>query len=213
MTPDVHTVVVTGEGIAYDKPDHYIINAQLNVTAATAEEALGRLASLTEDSIKALREEGATSDSVRTTAMALHEHYDRGKEARGRVASYALLVRTNTIDETGQWIAKLTSVGGESLQVNHVKPDTSNRKALVNKARTAAVIDARERAAQLADAAGVQLGEILEMSEPSDQSGLMSVRGVAVSGGGEFLPIEAGQVSSTVYVTMTFAIDTNSDTA
>ena len=80
---------------------------------------------------------------------------------------------------------------------------------MIKQARVAAVRDARSRAETLADAAGVDLGEVLEISEQSFIPGPMPVARaeMAMASAADAVPIATGENSYRVNVHMSFAID------
>ena len=91
---------------------------------------------------------------------------------------------------------------GGSIQFTNDKPE-----AVITEARKAAVVDAVAKAKVLAEAAGVEIGRIVEISENSGRPEPMPMlRSMAKDVSAESVPIATGEASYTVSVNVTFAI-------
>ena len=104
-------------------------------------------------------------------------------------------------------VDKSVSLGvNEGGRISFTNADPSE---VIKQARVAAVRDARARAATLAEAAGVQLGEVLQISEQSFMPGPMPVARaeMAMARAADAVPIAPGENSYRVTVNMVFAID------
>jgi uncharacterized protein len=141
--------------------------------------------------------------------LSLNDFYDREqKRVTARVATYPLTVRTPSLEDAGPVLATLSSVAAGSLQVQGLLLVVSDPEALKVSARRAAVLDAASRAQQLAEAAGVSLGPILEITEGQGSRGVRAVRASLMAASpASSMPVEAGEVTSTVAVTVTYAIE------
>jgi uncharacterized protein YggE len=118
-----------------------------------------------------------------------------------------MIVKTRSVEEAGPVLASLSEVAGDSLQVHRMQLAVSEPVVLQVFARRDAVADATARAHQLAEAAGVSLGRILEISEGQVASGGgFAPRGVSFAAAAS-MPVEPGEVTSTVAVTVTYAIE------
>ena len=209
METEPRTLVVTGEGTAHGTPDRCLLHLALNVMAESAANALDRVADLAARAVQSIRELGIEPRDVQTTNLSLNDFYDREKErVTARVASYSLNVRTPSLEDTGPVLAALSSVAGDSLQVHRLQLVVSDPEALEASARRAGVVDASARAQQLTQAAGVSLGHILAITEGQGPRGGRTVRSVGFAGSvASSMPIEAGEVTSAVAVTVTYAIE------
>jgi uncharacterized protein YggE len=210
MDNEPRTLVVTGEGVAHGTPDRCLIHLALNVMADTAANALDQLADLAIRAVRDLRDSGVEPTDIQTTNLSLHDYRER-ERVTARVASYSITVKTRSVEEAGPILATLSEVAGDSLQVHRLQLAVSDPEVLQISARKDAVLDATARAHQLAEAAGLSLGHILEISEGQHERGPRAVRRSAAVGlsigGAASIPIEAGEVTSTVAVTVTYAIE------
>ena len=123
----------------------------------------------------------------------------------GYEVSNTLTVRVREVGNTGAVLDKVVSLGVN--QGGGISFTNTNPAAAIETARREAVEDAVAKARTLAQAAGVQLGPILESSEmtsrphPMPQMA-MKMRAEAADAG----PVEAGENSYRVEVTMSFGI-------
>ena len=208
MDNEPRKLVVTGEGVAHGTPDRCLIHFALNVTADTAANALDQLAALATRSIQALHAAGIEPKDVQTTNLSLHDYHER-EHVAARVASHQMTVKSRSVEEVGHLLASLSEVAGDSLQVHRMQLAVSDAETLQVSARREAVLDATARAQQLAEAAGVTLGRILEISEGQVATAARRVaRGAAgVSLAAVPMPAEPGEVTSPVAVTVIYAIE------
>jgi uncharacterized protein len=202
-------LAVTGEGIAHGTPDRCLLHLALSVMADTAADALDRVADLAALAVESIRELAIEPKDVQTTNLSLDDFYDQHQErVTARVASYSLTVRTSSLKDTGPVLAALSEVAGDSLQVKRLQLVVSDPEALQESARQHAVVDAAKRAHQIAEVAGVHLGPIQEITEGEPPRRGRPVRAMAFAASPvSSIPVEAGEVMSTVAVTVTYAIE------
>ena len=70
-------------------------------------------------------------------------------------------------DNAGAVIDAVVGAGGDAVQINGISPFLSNGAAATEKAREAAVADARARANSYAKYLGVSLGRVISLTEVS----------------------------------------------
>lgn len=206
METEPRTLVVTGQGTAHGIPDRCLIHLALNAMADTAASALDQVADLATRAIQALRDRGVEPNDIQTANISLGDFHEK-QRVTARVASYSLVIKIRSLEEAGPVLASLSGVAGDSLQVQRMQLAVSDPQVLQASARRDAVADATARANQLAEAAGVSLGPILEIREgqvASDQR--FGARGVAFAASSS-MPLEPGEVTSTVAVTVTYSIE------
>jgi uncharacterized protein YggE len=200
------TLVVTGFGTAHGTPDLCIIHLALNAMADTAASALDQVADLATRAVQVLRDRAVESSDIQTVNISLGDFHEK-QRVTARVASYSMAVKLRALEEAGPVLASLSEIAGDSLQVHRMQLAASDPEVLQTSARRDAVVDATGRAKQLAEAAGVTLGPILEIREgqaASDQR--LMARGVSFAAASS-MPVEGGEVTSTVAVTVTYAIE------
>jgi uncharacterized protein len=207
MDTEARTLVVTGQGNAHGTPDRCVMRLVLIVNDMAVASALSEVAVIGNRAVSALRERGVSPRDVQTTNLSLQESYDRSdkRTKTGHQAALELSVNAPSIEQTGPLLAAVAEVAGDSFRVQGFHLAVADTEPLERIARRQAVDDATARAHQLSGAAGVSLGRILEITEGHVATG-RGFRAAALSGGAS-VPVEPGEVTSTVTVTVTYAID------
>lgn len=205
---DAQELVVTGEGSAFGIPDRCVITFALNVMGATSADALDRLGVLAEQVIGLVLEQGVERADVQTLNLSLQDWFDKESQSvTARVATYVLAVSVFGLEGAGSLFAAVAPIAGNSLQVRDMRLSIGDPKPLVAEAQRGAVENALAKAYELADAAGVHLGQIISINDGgSARSGSMrfETRALAASAS---IPVEAGSSAVTVRVTITLKIE------
>lgn len=205
--PPQRTISVSGTGQVYLTPDMATISIGVHTEdkeAARAVEENNRRAS---EVIRTVRQFGIDSQDVRTTNFSISPTYDYGPNGERRGVYYVVentvLVTVRDLDVIGDLLDAVVQAG--SNQVYGIQFDVSDRAAALAEARQQAVADARTQAEQLASAAGVQLGQVLNITA-AVSGGPGPVYRMAAVAENAAVPVEPGQVSLTVSVQMVFEI-------
>jgi uncharacterized protein YggE len=205
------TLVVAGHGEATMVPDRCTITASLRVMSESVADAIGTVASLADATWKALRQSGIADSDLSTQNVHVQDWIDHEqRRVTARVATYAFTIDVRSLHEVSSVVTLLAATAGDALQIQAIGFSHSDLGALSAIARRHAVADAAARAQQLADAAGVQIGEILTIDEASTVSAGWAAR--AVSGGarlmsGSDMPMNPGTRSVTAHVVVTYVLN------
>ena len=208
-------VTATGTGRAFGEPDVAIVTVGVNVQRDTVAQAREDAAVAQQAVIESLSDNGVADEDVQTVGFSVYPQYnyppDRPQgEIIGYVVSNVVTVKVRDLDTTGDVIDDATVAGGNDAIVQGVSFTIDDPSDLQEEARRQAVDEARQQAEQLADAAGVTLGELLSISE---SGGFIPFeRGL---GGGfdsaaqvpSASPIEPGQVEVNVSVSLQYALE------
>lgn len=205
--PGIH---VTGTGVVYGEPD----TAQLDVGVSTVAEDVKTAMAAADEAMNAVREAviaaGVAEQDIVTSGLNVwrEELTDRDGNPTGtryRVRhSYSLSVRA--VDDVGEVLASAVAAGAN--EVGGISFTLSDPHALAAEARRLALSDARERAAGLAEAAGVVLGAPSAITELGSQP-VAAYRQMAMmdSGGSS---VASGQLAVTVTVQVSYALEAGS---
>ena len=114
-------------------------------------------------------------------------------------------VTVRDVSKLGDILDKAVASGANSIYgVSFSVDDTSKLEA---DARSRAITDAKARAASLAQLAGVNLGDVVSISEVIGGTGpIFSPASAAMGLGGGGAPIQPGELSVDMSVQVTFAI-------
>lgn len=215
QVPDTPRVVVTGEGEATVRPDMAIVNLSVMREAETARAALDANNETISAVIASLKQAGVEERDIQTSGLSIQPRWDYPRSEDGsqevRLVAYqvtnSLTIRVRDLAQVGTIIDNSVSLGvnqGGSIRFTNQDPD-----AVIDQARHAAVEDATRRARTLAEAANVELGAILEMTEqanmPAPQP--LGARAMRLEAADASVPVEAGENSYSVSVTMTFRLE------
>jgi len=180
-------------------------DAASSTVAAAIEEVTKAVTRATD----ALKGAGVTERELQTQGLTISERVYQGRRAEF-TAQYGLAVTRRPIGDAGALIAMVADAVGASLRVHRVRLGFDDSSPLEREARRAAVVDARNKAEELAEAAGVTLGPVLtiEHGAVAPSGGQRFALARPSGGGGAPMPppIEPGITSVAASVTMVFAI-------
>ena len=209
-------IVVSGEGTANIAPDMAILNLSVMREAATAREALTANTAAMQKVLDAMTKQGIAKRDLQTSNFDIQPRYvypqrqnagtNEPPELVGYTVRNALTVRVRDISKVGEVLDSSVTLGvNEGGSISFTNDDPT---AAISKARVSAVQDAMSKARTLADAAGVKLGEVLEISEQSytPQPMVMGRMKMEMASADAPVPIAAGENSYRVNVNLTLAI-------
>lgn len=160
-------ITVEGVGRIHAVPDIAVLQLGVVARAGSADEAMAIMARRMKAVIDALEKAGIASKEMATSRLALRpiEVAKPGQPPRiaGYEASEMLRVRSSEIEEVGLLIDAAMKAGAN--RVGGISFEISKAGELAEQARAAAVKDALERARNMAQAAGVSVGEVLSIEE------------------------------------------------
>lgn len=208
-------IIVAGEGEAAVAPDLAIITLSVLREAETAREALDENNAATAAVIAAMKEAGIESRDLQTSGLQINPRYVYPKNDDGedqpRIVAYqvtnTLTVRVRDIARVGEILDRSVSLGVN--QGGGVAFSNDDPSAARTEARRRAVEDAIARARTLADAAGVGLGPIIELSEQSFAPPPMPMaagRAFRMAAQSDAVPVEAGESVYRIQVNATFEL-------
>jgi uncharacterized protein YggE len=185
------TITVEATGIASAPPDIARVSLFTFAEDPAPGDALTSCSLLTERVLGALRDAGVAPSDLETTSIDLNVRHHREPE-----------------EAVPLYRSSRTGVG-----INDVAFDIDDRSPLTSLARRDAVANALTAARELADAAGVTLGRLVELGEgrglrpPYLPSGLpMRAAAAGRTLGGGPPPVELGELSVTVTVSAVFEV-------
>lgn len=201
-------ITVSGRGEAFGTPDTMTVMISVVVTRPDASEAGEVGGSKASAVLAALTAEGVGGSDVRTTNYTIGPQYDyRGETPRltGYQADSSVSATVRDLDRAGPILEAVVGAGDNDVRVSGVRFAVSDKEALLVAARRAAWDDAQAKADQLATLAGIQLGAPVSITESLDTpQPVMRARALAAADTSP--PIEPGQQTVSVAISVTFAI-------
>ena len=209
---NLRTLNVNGLGQVYLTPDIAYIYIGVHTEGATASEAVDANKSQTTAVIDALKQAGVAEKDIRTINFSIYPSQQYGPD--GSVTGSIIMV-DNTVyltvrdlDGLGDLLDSAISAGANNI--NSIQFDVADKAEAVKQARAKAVEDAKLQAQELADAAGVSLGNIQTINFYDNSPYPTSDFGKGGGGGDAYasaaVPIQPGQLTISVTVSLTYSI-------
>jgi uncharacterized protein YggE len=203
-------ITVTGVGTSSITPDAVRFFASVSVVAKSNKEALASASKSAKAVRGALRDNGIATKDVKTSSLTVYPEYnytqDRGQELLGYRATQSFTVVIRKADNAGVVIDAAVTAGGDAIQLNGISPFLLNGAAATEKAREAAVADARARANSYAKYLGASLGRVISLTEvnaPVYNFPIMA-KGAAAE---DATQIDLGETEVTVTVTVRWGLN------
>ncbi|MEA5161647.1 SIMPL domain-containing protein [Cereibacter johrii] len=205
---DTPRLTVTGEGAVAGRPDMATITLGVTTEAATAAEAMAGNSEKLGRVLQRLKEAGLEDRDLQTSGLSLNPNWTQSPDGEapriaGYVASNMLTVRVRALDRLGAVLDQAVQDGANTLQ--GVSFGLVDPQPAMDEARRKAVARAQARAQLLTEAAGVQLGPILEIREGGDgyQPPMPMYREAAMDAP---VPVAEGEIETTAQVTLVYEL-------
>lgn len=206
-------IIVMGEGEAAAAPDMALLSLSVMREAPTARAALDANNEAMAAVIAAMKSSGIADRDLQTAGVQIQPRYNYLNKPDGtQVAELVAYQVTNTLSVRIRELARAGEILDKSvsLGVNQgggIAFANDNPAPIIDEARRKAVTDALAKARTLADAAGVQLGRVLEITDMSyPQPGPIMDKAVRFEAAAGAVPVEAGENSYKVQVNVTFEL-------
>ncbi|MCL6282218.1 SIMPL domain-containing protein [Ruegeria sp. 2012CJ41-6] len=209
---DERRISVTGTGTVAAAPDMATVTLGVSHQADTAQEAMDQTSQAMAAVLDRLTGLGIDKSDIQTQNLSLYpvwntivnrETQQQERELTGFAASNLVQVRVRDLDSLGQTLSAVVADGGNEMR--GLNFSVSDPEPLLAQARAEAVKDAMDKARQLAEAAGVTLGEVVSINEHGGNGRPMMARAEFAADAGS-VPVAAGEVSYNNSVAMVFAI-------
>ncbi|MEB2843138.1 DUF541 domain-containing protein [Rhizobiales bacterium RZME27] len=208
---------VTGTGEASVAPDMAIINLTVARNAETAEKAFADNNTAMSQVLAALKTAGIAEKDLQTSNFSINPQYQQNYMNSGsappKIVGYevqnGITVKIRDLKGLGGIIDQSVKLGvNQGGQITFTNDDPS---AARTEARKKAVAEATEKARTLAEAAGVKVGKVVDISEGEDRFMPPSPmpRMAAMKAESDSFAVAAGENTYSISVTMTLAIDQN----
>ncbi len=209
-TTSEHSITVVGTGTASGAPDVAHITAGVETQAPSIQTAVSDNQTQMAALLDALKGLGIADKDLQTNNFSV---YTEQKPASDGTAGNTQMIYhvTNQVQVTvrdvsqlGKVLDKAVAAGANNIYgVNFSVGDTTQLEAA---ARTKAVADAKSRAESLAQLNGVQLGDVISVSEVINNSGVYPALSAAKGLGGGGTPIQPGELEVSMSVQITYAV-------
>ena len=204
------TIAVSATGNASVVPDMAILNLSVQREGETARKALDANTAAMASVLKAMRDAGIEDRDLQTSSFNIQPRYfypkpsKTGEQKPPRIIGYlvnnSLTVRIRKLEDVGSILDRSVTLGVNSG--GHVTFTTDNPDPIIERARKDAMSRALIKARVLTNAAGIDLGRILEISEQNRQPPrpVAMARMAKAEMSNDAVPIASGENSYTITV-------------
>lgn len=229
------TIMVSGNGEAFAKPDIATFSFSVTETSSTVKAAQDKATKKIDAALAVVREAGVEDKDIQTSGYNVYPKYEYstaicpqplrsdisydlttssvsycplGKQTlTGYEVDQTITVKVRDITKAGDLITKIGAVAVSNISGMQFSVD--NRDELVAKARAEAITKAKDKAKELAKQLGVRLGDVVSFNENGNYPVYYSTMG---KGGADSaaapraVELPAGETKITSDVTITYEI-------
>jgi uncharacterized protein YggE len=166
-----HSISVMGEGKTNMAPDSMVISLAITELAATTQEAQAQSNAKVNQVKDILKQYNIPAKDIKTENVSVYEEFDwteGGRRPLGYRSSQTLTITITDGDYTtigGQIIDDVAKIGG--VQVNNTYFALKDKNQAMAAAREEAFADAKAKAEQLANAAGLRVRKAISINDSS----------------------------------------------
>jgi len=207
----LHSIIVIGQGRATAKPDTALATIGVEVVGKSLEEATDRSNARMDALVKALKASGVGDKDIQTVGYSVSPERKYSRDTGpGEITGYRIVnqvrVKLRDLKKVGATLDRAIKEGANTLHA--LSFETDDPTPLRARASAAAIAAARSKAEEMAKAAGVKLGEVLQISEVIGEPRPMAMmdRPMAASAAGRAVPVEQGELEFTAQLQVIYAI-------
>ena len=201
---------VSGLGEVTVIPDLATLWLGVEAQADTVAEAQDQAMEAMENVMNTLTDNGVDEDDIQTQYFSI-DQITRWDEDEYVVIGYRVTnmvtAKIRDIDNVGAIIDAVAEAGGDFIRINNVAFSVDDPSEYYEEAREEAMADAKDKAEQLADLAGIELGKPTYISEGTIYPPVVyRDTGMAVPEEGYVTPISPGEIELTLSIQVAYAI-------
>ncbi len=208
QVPAPRTLSVNGSAIANLTPDIAHISIGVHTENPDSKEAVSANNSESQKVMDAIKSMGVDPKDILTTNFSISPQDVVGPDGKKTgtifVVDNTVYVTLRDLTKIGDLLNAAVAAGANSIY--GIQFDVADKTAVLSSARKAAVDNAHTQADELAQAAGVTLGQVQSISFYNSNPVPMADMKSAVGLGGGSVPIAPGQLSITVDVSIVYEI-------
>ncbi|MBN2047458.1 MAG: SIMPL domain-containing protein [Anaerolineaceae bacterium] len=209
------TINVTGAGEVYLTPDIGYVTVGTHVENENVSDAVNESNQLTDDIVAALTKEGIAEKDIQTSSFNVYLQDKWISDSQPTVKTYMvenmLSITVRDLDVLGKVLEAALNAGANA--VYNIQFDVADKSEALENARRLAVENAAVQAEQFANAADVELGEMISISASSGTTIMpLSMGGYGMGGGAamdmveESVPVSSGQIVVRVSASVLYEI-------
>ncbi|OZE74099.1 hypothetical protein CH306_10680 [Rhodococcus sp. 15-725-2-2b] len=205
-------VNVNGVGEVQGAPDTLTTQIGVQATAEDVTAAIEQANAAVTEVTDAVIAAGVAREDIQTQQVSIDPQYSGalsgGTSAiSGYQATNTLQVTVRDLSKASEVLGDATSAGGNATRISGVSFKIDDDSELITDARSRAFADARDRAEQYATLAGGELGDVLSITESITGQEQPRTFGDSASSFDTAVPIEPGQQTVSVSVSVKWALN------
>lgn len=206
------TITVTGSGSMTLKRDQATTNLSVTALADKAVDAMSQ-ATVTYNAVrKAILDLGLKPDNLTTTGVSLYPEWDYSPTADGgkpvlrgyRV--YLSVQVTSTVQNSAKVLDVAMSIGGDAVSIGGISFDVADPEAVTDNTRVRAVLHAKAKAKDYAEALGQHVGRALKIVETGAAVPVPIYRSMVKAESADVIDVDPGTQKVTSSVSITFEL-------
>ena len=162
-----NSIAVIGEGIIKVVPDKVIIRARVEHTGNSPSEVKRQNDQVIDKIFSYLKSRGIPSENVQSEYINLNKEYNYNLQEYTFSANQAISIRLDDLDQYEDLMSGLLESGLN--RIDGIQFQTSKKEELKKEARRKAVMNAQEKATELAGALDQRIGKAVQISEVGEQ--------------------------------------------
>lgn len=205
---DTPAITVSGEASVTAPPDLAQIDAGVASDAKTAREAAEANNAAMAKVLQALKGAGIADKDYQTSRLSIQPQYAQNRPGQPTVTGYRasnrVTIKVHDVSKVASVIDTL--VGAGANDVGNIYFSVAEPSKLLDQAREKAVADARRKAEIYAKAAGVTLGQPLNIAEDGAPAPVFRAKTFAAPMAATPTPVAQGEETLSITVNVTWAI-------
>ncbi len=207
------TLTVQGQGKVSAVPDIATLSVEVSHEGADLDPILAQVRKEMSRVLEVAKAQGISDKDIQTESFQVHPKYEQDKHGNPHRAGFAaanrVSVKVRDLKKAGKVLSAVLNAGATT--VNGPDFELDNPQAAEREALAAATKDAKAKAQAVADAAGVQLGEITSINPQNVNwpgprpPTFMRAMAMPMAAPSEE-PLSAGEQTLAASVTITYAI-------
>ncbi len=205
---------VSGQGKVTVTPDVATVTLGVTVQSSTVADAQSKAATAMNNVVNALTSNGVAKNDIKTQFFNIQQmtRYDNTTQqsvVTGYQVSNMVTAKIRNIDKTGSIIDAVAAAGGDYTRMNGISFSVDQPDQYYAQARQLAMNDAKSKATQLAQLAGVTLGRATYITESTQGTPVpvyQAASGIAASAPVPTTSISPGQTDIILNVQVAYAI-------
>lgn len=205
-------ITVVGHGEIAVAPDEAYLSVGVRAQATTAREASDQASAAMRSLLDILQQRGIELRDIQTGHLMVRPEYQHNPDGMmqrvGHSAMNTVRVTVRDLEALGALLDGLVDAAGDLVSLNGVNFGLRDPTVTQDQARSKAIADARRQAELLAREAGVTLGAVQRIGPAGDAPPMRMYSGaaMAMSRGAGPMPVEAGEMTTSIDLEVMFAI-------